>query len=124
MPFGQSLSLRVIILLVTLLSLVNAQKYTLCQNLSGDNFASRYNESAADINFGNVHYVSQSDAVASKLTYVDADGRVIVKVDNTTNGAGNSMFERNSVYLESNQLIGELRVEMPKRWYAGALVVR
>ncbi|KAJ7113049.1 hypothetical protein C8R44DRAFT_631582 [Mycena epipterygia] len=61
---------------------------------------------------GNVHFLSQSDAVAANLTFVDSSGHVIVKVDNTTNGAGDPTFGRNTVYLESNQLmnIGSLLI--------------
>ncbi|KAJ6619272.1 concanavalin A-like lectin/glucanase domain-containing protein [Mycena sp. CBHHK59/15] len=114
MHFGQSLSLRLTFLAMTL-GLAHAQKYTLSQDLAGDKFFSafKYNESAVDFNnFGNVHFLSQSAAVAANLTYVDSNGRVIVKVDNTTNGAGDPTFGRNTVYLESNQLmnIGSLLI--------------
>ncbi|KAJ7113072.1 hypothetical protein C8R44DRAFT_882101 [Mycena epipterygia] len=113
MPFGQSLRLR-LTLLGAILGLVNAQKYTLSQDLAGQNFlnAFKYNESIIDYNSnGNVHFLSQSDAVAAKLTYID-NGRVIIKVDNTTNGINDTMFGRNTVYLESNQLmnIGSLLI--------------
>ncbi|KAJ7626490.1 hypothetical protein B0H17DRAFT_1110811 [Mycena rosella] len=53
----------------------------------------------------NVHFLSQAAAVAANLTYVDPAGHVIVKVDNTTSGAGDPTFGRNSVYLESNNLM-------------------
>lgn len=61
---------------------------------------------------GNVHFLSQSDAVADNLTYVDSNGHVIIKVDNTTDANGDSTFGRNSVYLESNEMmtIGSLLV--------------
>jgi len=103
--------------LATTLGLAHAQQYTLSQDLAGANFLSafKYNESAVDFNnFGNVHFLSQAAATAStaNLTYVDSAGRVIVKVDNTTNGAGDPTFGRNSVYLESNELmtIGSLLI--------------
>ncbi|KAJ6600355.1 hypothetical protein DFH09DRAFT_1128098 [Mycena vulgaris] len=104
MPFGQSMSLR-LTLLATTLALAHAQKYTLFQDLAGDKFLSafKYNESLVDFNnFGNVHFLSQAAAVAANLTYVD----------NTTNGAGDPTFGRNTVYLESNQLmtIGSLLI--------------
>ncbi|KAF8827753.1 hypothetical protein HHX47_DHR4000369 [Lentinula edodes] len=53
-----------------------------------------------------------SDAVADNLTYVDSNGHVIIKVDNTTDANGDSTFGRNSVYLESNEMmtIGSLLV--------------
>jgi hypothetical protein len=54
---------------------------------------------------GQVHFVSQADAVAANLTYVDSNGHAIITVDNTTNGAGDDSFGRDSVYLMSNQLV-------------------
>ncbi|KAJ7731822.1 hypothetical protein DFH07DRAFT_894635 [Mycena maculata] len=96
--------------LATSLGIAHAQTYTLSQDLSGSNFFSgfKYNASAVDFNnFGNVHFLSQADAVAANLTYVDSSGHVIVKVDNTTSGVGNDEFGRNTVYLESNQLMTE-----------------
>ncbi|KAF7367574.1 Glycoside hydrolase family 16 protein [Mycena sanguinolenta] len=101
--------------LATVLGLTRAQTYNLQQDLSGNNFFSafKYNESAVDFNnFGNVHFLSQSAAVNANLTYVDSNGHVIIKVDNTTNGAGDPTFGRNTVYLESNQMmtIGSLLI--------------
>jgi len=61
-----------------------------------------FNASAIDTNnFGNVHFVSQADATAGKLAFVDSNNHVILKVDNTTNGVQDPTFGRNSVYLES-----------------------
>ncbi|KAF7341109.1 Glycoside hydrolase family 16 protein [Mycena venus] len=100
MPFGR------LTLLATTLGLAYAQKYTLSQDLAGQNFlnAFKYNESDHDpTNYGNVKYLSQSAAVAANLTYVDGNGRVIVKVDNKTNGVTDPNFGRNSVYLMSTQ---------------------
>jgi hypothetical protein len=59
-----------------------------------------------------VHFLSQAAATDAKLAFVDSNGRVIVKVDNTTNGAGDPSFGRNTVYLESNELmsIGSLLI--------------
>ncbi|KAJ7115658.1 concanavalin A-like lectin/glucanase domain-containing protein [Mycena crocata] len=96
--------------LFTALGLAHAQTYTLSQDLSGDKFLSafKYNESAVDFNnFGNVHFLSQAAATApgQNLTYVDSNGRVIVKVDTVTNGAADPNFGRNSVYLMSNELL-------------------
>jgi len=101
--------------LATIFGLTRAQKYSLQQDFSGNNFFSgfKYNESAIDFNnFGNVHFLSQSAATAANLTYVDSNGRAIIKVDNTTNGAGDPTFGRNSVYLMSNELmnIGSLLI--------------
>ncbi|KAE9403947.1 hypothetical protein BT96DRAFT_917131 [Gymnopus androsaceus JB14] len=81
-----------------------AQTYTISQNLSGSNFFEgfKYNESAIDYsNYGNVHFLSEADAVAANLTYVDSEGHVIIKVDNSTNAVGDESYGRNSVYLES-----------------------
>ncbi|KAJ7511897.1 hypothetical protein B0H11DRAFT_2268864 [Mycena galericulata] len=101
--------------LATTVGFARAQTYTLSQDLSGANFfnAFKYNESAIDFNnFGNVHFLSQAAAVQANLTYVDSSGHVIVKVDNTTSGVGNDQFGRNTVYLESNELmtIGSLLI--------------
>ncbi|KAJ7457437.1 hypothetical protein FB451DRAFT_1564254 [Mycena latifolia] len=116
MPFGKSMSLR-LTALATTLALAHAQKYTLSQDLSGDKFFAgfKYNESAVDFNnFGNVHFLSQAAATApgANLTYVDGNGRAIIKVDNTTSGANDPTFGRNTVYLESNELmtIGSLLI--------------
>lgn len=58
---------------------------------------------------GNVHFVSQAVAVSNNLTYVDSNGHVIIKVDNTTvdTNAGQPFddFGRNTVYLMSNDKI-------------------
>ncbi|KAJ7193971.1 hypothetical protein GGX14DRAFT_477105 [Mycena pura] len=114
MPSSQSRSLRLTVL-ATIFGLTHAQKYSLQQNLSGTNFFNgfKYNESAIDFNnFGNVHFLSQSAANAANLTFVDSNGHAIIKVDNTTNGAGDPTFGRNSVYLMSNELmtIGSLLI--------------
>ncbi|KAJ7885728.1 hypothetical protein B0H14DRAFT_2698868 [Mycena olivaceomarginata] len=104
MPQSQNLRLAV---LATILGLTRAT-YNLQQDLSGNNFFSgfKFNESATDVNnFGNVHFLSQSAANDAKLTFVDSNGHAIIKVDNTTNGAGDPNFGRNSVYLMSNELL-------------------
>jgi hypothetical protein len=95
--------------------LTKATSWTISQNLSGQNFFSgfKFNASAIDFNnFGNVHFLSQSAAEAANLSYVDSHGSVILKVDNTTNGAGDDTFGRDTVYLESNELmdIGSLLI--------------
>lgn len=66
---------------------------------------------------GNVHFLSEADAVAANLTYVDSEGHVIIKVDNSTNAAGDESYGRNSVYLESTttmtygSLLGEPSID-------------
>ncbi|KAJ3749006.1 concanavalin A-like lectin/glucanase domain-containing protein [Lentinula detonsa] len=114
MPFGKNLGFALFALASSLVS-TEAVTYTLSQDLSGDKFFDgfKFNESAIDFNnFGNVHFLSQSAAQAANLSYVDSNGRVILKVDNTTNGAGDITFGRNTVYLESTQLmnIGSLMI--------------
>ncbi|KAJ7035465.1 hypothetical protein C8F04DRAFT_530588 [Mycena alexandri] len=109
------MSLRLPLALLAAAAVTRAQTYTLQQDLAGAKFLSafKYNESAIDFNnFGNVHFLSQAAAVAANLTYVDASGHVIIKVDNTTSGAGDPTFGRNTVYLESNELmdIGSLLI--------------
>ncbi|KAJ3827297.1 concanavalin A-like lectin/glucanase domain-containing protein [Lentinula raphanica] len=114
MPSGTRLFLGLSILATSLVS-TKAVTYTLSQDLSGDKFFDgfKFNESAIDSNnFGNVHFLSQSAAQAANLSFVDSNGRVILKVDNTTNGAGDPSFGRNTIYLESNELmnIGSLLI--------------
>ncbi|KAK7048543.1 glycoside hydrolase family 16 protein [Favolaschia claudopus] len=114
MPSAHFQHLRIAVL-ATILALTHAQTYNLQQDLSGNNFFSgfKFNESAIDFNnFGNVHFLSQSAANDAKLTFVDGNGHAIIKVDNTTNGAGDPTFGRNTVYLMSNQLmdIGSLLI--------------
>ncbi|KAE9409533.1 hypothetical protein BT96DRAFT_953416 [Gymnopus androsaceus JB14] len=80
------------LILASTLAVATAQTYTLSQYLSGDNFLSAFNfiASASDPrNFGFVHFVSQSVAESSNM------------VDNSTNGANDSTFGRNSFYIES-----------------------
>ncbi|KAF5349049.1 hypothetical protein D9758_012689 [Tetrapyrgos nigripes] len=106
---------RQFVALATLATAVGAQQYHLSMDFSGPNFFEgfKYNESAIDSNnFGNVHFLGQDQALASNLTFVDSNGHAIIKVDNTTNGAGDITFGRNTVYLMSNDLmsIGSLLV--------------
>ncbi|KAK7435774.1 hypothetical protein VKT23_011621 [Stygiomarasmius scandens] len=101
--------------LVALSTVVTAQQYHLSMDFSGQNFFQgfKYNESAIDFNnFGNVHFLGQSQAVNSNLTFVDSNGHAIIKVDNTTNGQNDPTFGRDTVYLMSNDLmtIGSLLV--------------
>ncbi|KAF5349018.1 hypothetical protein D9758_012674 [Tetrapyrgos nigripes] len=106
---------RQFVALATLATAVGAQQYHLSMDFSGPNFFEgfKYNESAIDSNnFGNVHFLGQDQALASNLTFVDSNGHAIIKVDNTTNGAGDPIFGRNTVYLMSNEMmsIGSLLV--------------
>ncbi|KAJ4483174.1 concanavalin A-like lectin/glucanase domain-containing protein [Lentinula aciculospora] len=125
MPSGKTMGLGLVVLASSFVS-TKATTYSLSQDLSGSKFFDgfKFNEifwqkmgakdpGSSSGNFlGNVHFLSQSAAQAANLTYVDSNGRVIIKVDNTTNGAGDSTFGRNSVYLESSELmnIGSLMI--------------
>ena len=53
---------------------------------------------------GDVNYVSQANATADQLAYVNTAGNAIIKVDNTTSVPYNE--KRNSV---SNQLLVKVR---------------
>ncbi|KAK7435773.1 hypothetical protein VKT23_019471 [Stygiomarasmius scandens] len=82
-----------------------AQGYHLAQDFSGPDFFQgfRYNVSDRDWNnFGNVHFISQSDAEQKHMTFVDLNGRAIISVDNTTDGRTDGNFGRDTVYLVSN----------------------
>ena len=49
-------------------------------------------------------YLNQSDAMAQGLTYVNANGNVIIRVDNTTNGTS-PIYRRNSVCMMTQDTI-------------------
>ncbi|KAF5349839.1 hypothetical protein D9758_014017 [Tetrapyrgos nigripes] len=96
-------------------SVLGASQYNLVQDYSGADFFQgfKYNESVIDYNnYGNVHFLGQSQALSSNLTYVNSNGRTVIKVDNTTNGQGDITFGRNSVYLmsEKTMTMGSLLV--------------
>ncbi|KIK57679.1 glycoside hydrolase family 16 protein [Collybiopsis luxurians FD-317 M1] len=108
MPSLKNLRLSFVVSAWTLT--VTTAQYTLSQNLSGNNFFQGFDflENATDLSnnfgeitcfdvFGNVHYVSQSTAQSLNMSSVNADGRVILAVDNSTSGEGNSSFGRNSI---------------------------
>ncbi|TCD64499.1 hypothetical protein EIP91_004027 [Steccherinum ochraceum] len=105
MSYGRALGLSLLAASLVATNAQNNTKYALVNDFSGSNFFSgfRYNASAIDSNnFGNVHFIDQADAVSGGLTSVDSNQHAIIKVDNTTNGAGDPAFGRNSVYLISN----------------------
>ncbi|KAH8916508.1 glycoside hydrolase family 16 protein [Atractiella rhizophila] len=90
------------------LGLANAYTLSLSKTYSGTTFFDgwTYNQSAIDAdNFGNVHFVGQTDALALNLTYLNSAGNAIVAVDNTTSGVGDSTFGRNVVRLISKDPI-------------------
>ncbi|CAD6570198.1 MAG: hypothetical protein CYPHOPRED_003797 [Cyphobasidiales sp. Tagirdzhanova-0007] len=51
---------------------------------------------------GNIHYLSRDASTAAGLTFINAAGNAIIKVDNTTSGVGDLTFGRNSIKLVSN----------------------
>ena len=54
---------------------------------------------------GNVLYQTREQAAQQQLAFVNSAGRAIIKVDNTTNGAGDSQFGRPSVKILSNATV-------------------
>lgn len=55
---------------------------------------------------GYFSYLDRTAATTSNLTYINAAGNAIIKVDNTTSGAGDPTFGRNSIKLVSNASYG------------------
>ncbi len=54
---------------------------------------------------GNVLYQTREQAASENLTFVNSAGNVIIKVDNTTSGAGDPTFGRPSVKILSNATV-------------------
>ncbi len=52
-----------------------------------------------DINYGNVVYLSEQDAMSQQLAYVNSAGNVVLKVDNVTVGPVDDNFGRNSINI-------------------------
>ncbi|OCB91539.1 hypothetical protein A7U60_g1217 [Sanghuangporus baumii] len=86
-----------------------AQSFTMVQNHSGENFLSNWTfYSGVDLNTtGNVFFETQQEAQQEQLTFLNSDGNFVVKVDNTTDGTGNSTFGRSSVKMLSAYTITE-----------------
>ncbi|KAL5532313.1 hypothetical protein ACEPAF_5882 [Sanghuangporus sanghuang] len=55
---------------------------------------------------GNVYFETRETAMSSELTYV-SDGKAVIKVDNSTSGAGNSTYGRSSVKLYSEETVSQ-----------------
>ncbi|KAH8091733.1 hypothetical protein BXZ70DRAFT_993891 [Cristinia sonorae] len=99
------MSVLALALVTAAVSLVNAQSWSIAQDLQGNSFFNgfRFNESVIDYNnFGNVHFLSQSAASQAGLFSVDSNQHAIIKVDNTTSAIGDPTFGRNTVYLIGN----------------------
>ncbi|EUC54841.1 glycoside hydrolase family 16 protein [Rhizoctonia solani AG-3 Rhs1AP] len=76
--------------------------YKIADNYFGDNFFDGWDFfSESDPTNGNVNYLTKSDAFSKKLAYVQDNGAVIMKVDDTTwvSAGGN----RNSVRISSSK---------------------
>ncbi|KAI6114526.1 hypothetical protein F5141DRAFT_1107390 [Pisolithus sp. B1] len=73
--------------------------YDLIREYSGNTFFDRWDfyDASDNTTFGNVTWVSETNATSLGLAYVDIQGDVILKVDNTTNVTYGQ--ERNSVRI-------------------------
>jgi len=96
--------------LITLLpfaTVILGQQMKIVQNYTGSSFFDRWTYySGVDANTtGNVFYQTKEVAQQQKLTFVNDAGNVIIKVDNTTSGVGNSTFGRNSVKILSDDTL-------------------
>ncbi|KAK7024389.1 hypothetical protein VNI00_016330 [Paramarasmius palmivorus] len=87
---------------------ISAQTWRLTQHFGGPQFFDgfQYVENATDPanNFGNIRTIGESSPFRSRMTYVDSNGRAIIKVDDET--VGNPLdteFGRNSIYLKSRE---------------------
>jgi len=87
---------------------VQAATYTIAQNHSGANFFDGwvFTEGIDATTVGNVLYQSQAAALQQQLAYVDSAGHAIIKVDNTTVGAGDT-YGRASIKINSTATFGK-----------------
>ena len=56
-------------------------------------------------NTGNIFYVSENTARDQKLVFVNDVGNTVIKVDNFTDGSGNSSYLRNTVKILSDYTV-------------------
>jgi len=93
--------------LAPFLSTALCQQMKIAQNYTGSSFFDRWTfYSGIDVNTtGNVLYQTKEAAQSLNLTSVNSAGNVIIKVDNTQNGEGNSTFGRPSVKILSNDTL-------------------
>ncbi|KDN46851.1 hypothetical protein RSAG8_03928, partial [Rhizoctonia solani AG-8 WAC10335] len=87
---------------------VQAATYKIAQNHSGANFFDGwvFTEGVDATTVGNVLYQSQAAALQQKLAYVDGSGHAIIKVDNTTEGQGDT-YGRASIKINSTATFGK-----------------
>ncbi|KAI1790516.1 concanavalin A-like lectin/glucanase domain-containing protein [Ganoderma leucocontextum] len=76
--------------------------YNLVQSFSGSNFFQGWDffDGFDNTTNGDVNFLSEANATASKLTFVNDAGRAVIKVDNTTFVPFN--FKRNSVKINTH----------------------
>ncbi|EJD00485.1 uncharacterized protein FOMMEDRAFT_159189 [Fomitiporia mediterranea MF3/22] len=86
---------------------VNAA-FQLVQSHSGANFLNNWTfATGTDFldNVGDVVWQSEEQAQQEQLTFLNAAGNFVIKVDNTTDARGNSSYGRNSVKMNSTYTI-------------------
>jgi hypothetical protein len=84
--------------------LAQGATWTLKNDLSGtvDKFLNGFNFVTTITNFENANYMSTAaNATGKGLASTTADGTIILKVDDTTDGRGNNQFGRDSIQLYS-----------------------
>jgi len=99
--------MRSLLPLLPFAPVILGQQLKLAQNYTGSTFFDRWTfYSGIDANTtGNVLYQTREVAQQQNLTFVNAAGNVIIKVDNTTSGANNPTFGRNSIKILSNDTL-------------------
>lgn len=88
-------------------SVAQAAQLSIAQNYTGQTFFDGWTfQNGIDANTtGNVLYQTRQQAIQEGLIGVNSAGNVIMKVDNTTNGASDPTFGRPSVKILSNDTI-------------------
>ncbi|KZT34871.1 hypothetical protein SISSUDRAFT_1009421 [Sistotremastrum suecicum HHB10207 ss-3] len=96
-----------LVLLSSIIAPALGQSLKLANNYTGSTFFDRWTfQNGIDANTtGNVLFQTQSQATSLGLIGTNAAGNVIIKVDNTTSGAGNPTFGRPSVKILSNDSV-------------------
>ncbi|KAL5500975.1 hypothetical protein ACEPAH_9362 [Sanghuangporus vaninii] len=105
--FSVGLSSVAALAFVTLRAAVVDAAFQLVQNHQGADFLNDWIfYSGIDANnTGNVLFQTKEQAEQQQLTFLNSAGNFIIKVDNTTNGQGNSTFGRPSVKILSSYTI-------------------
>ncbi|KAF8600500.1 glycoside hydrolase family 16 protein [Ceratobasidium sp. AG-I] len=80
--------------------------YKISDQYAGSNFFGAWDFfSESDPTNGNVNYLAKPDAISKKLAYVESDGTVVMKVDDTSVVAAGA--NRNSVRISSSKTYNE-----------------